>query len=378
MGLRVRWWFVALFSVGLALVSIPSHAQQLLATTRSGAIGSVDLVAGTTELIGSAGFFEGRSPGWTGLSFDAAGNLFVTSNYRSEIDTGCSTFLFVPYCSHLYRVDVTSGSILEEIGNTKVPWISDIDFAPDGTLYGNHWDFVGALVTLDPATAQITLLGRFGGSAVEGPPRSDLQNGGLSVDPATGDIWAVESAYSFTPRIFRVDPADGRAIGPVVRLGLNGVPIDSNDSVGRFGFDGLEILPNGRFIATRGRGSSQVYEINHPIPDPVSGLAEVSLLPVVTIGFNGLESLPPVGQALLLTAAVEDLVDGGELDQGLAQGLTSTLGAALRLLDDGNDNVAIHQLEAFIRQVTALFSAGILSNDEARALIDSANAIINE
>lgn len=175
---------------------------------------------------------------------------------------------------HLYRIDDTNGSILEVVGNTEHYYISDIDFAPDGTLYGSHWDEGGALISIDPATATTVIIGHFGDRAVPHQFQEKLQNGGLSVDPVTGDIWAVESGFSRAPSIFRVDPATGLAIPPIVRLGRYGRTI-------LFGFDGLEILPNGRFLATRGRRNNfegaGIWEIN-PFPDPVSGLAEVSLI----------------------------------------------------------------------------------------------------
>ncbi len=50
----------------------------------------IDLVAGTATLIGDAGRLDGKDAdtGWTGLSFDAAGDLFAVSRISGEPDTG--------------------------------------------------------------------------------------------------------------------------------------------------------------------------------------------------------------------------------------------------------------------------------------------------
>ena len=207
---------------------------------------------------------------------DSAGNLYAVSRFFVEPSSVCFGLFAGGPCAHLYRLDPNTGAVIQHIGDLQAAFVSDIEFAADGTLYGNR--FVderasgdGGLVTIDPGTAGTAAAPniRFG----PGLFGFDLENGGLSVHPATGDLWAVESLFSQTESIFRVDPSTGLAIDPRVRLGIGGVPTSN------IGFDALEILPDGRFIATRGGGSSEVYEIN-PIPDPFSGLAEVTLIPL--------------------------------------------------------------------------------------------------
>jgi len=277
---------VLLLIVGSGFLAIGSQtsAQELLATTNQGELVEIDLVAGTATLIGDAGIFNGKDMGWTGLSFDPSGNLFAVSRVWDEPVTGCTASPDIfDVCAHLYRLDPASGVVLAEIGNTQAPYISHIDFASDGTLFGNQWDGQGALITVNPNTAIANIVGHFG---------SPLENGGLSAHRTTGEIWAIESNFAVDNgnqvSIFEVDVATGAAMPPIVQVGLNGAPVD-------FGFDSLEILPNGRFIATKARGSSDVYEIN-PIPHAISGLAEITLIPLVldaaiTGSLNGLDSL---------------------------------------------------------------------------------------
>jgi hypothetical protein len=207
-------------------------------------------------------------------------------------------------CAHLYRLDPQTGAILEEIGSTGIAFLSDIDFAADGTLYGNRFrdeaaSGDGGLVIIDPATAGITAFGRFG----PGDLSTDLETGGLSVHPQTGEIWAAESSFSASPSLFRVDPQTGLAIAPVIRLGFNGEP-------STFGLDALEILPDGRFFAFAGR-SSQFFEVN-PVPDAQTGLAEMTLVELdmdeaISGSLNGLEW---VFQASMLHAEI-DIKPGG-------------------------------------------------------------------
>lgn len=72
---------------------------------------------------------------------------------------------------------------------------------------------------------------------------------------------------------------------------------------------------------------------------------------------------------------VEGLV-GGTLNKGQGNSLIVKLEAAIRQMDSGNTDVAINQLQAFIGEINALISAGILSQEEAQPLIDAVNEII--
>ena len=260
---------LSMLMVGSALFVSGANAQsptqaELLATTNRGELVAIDLFAGTAVLVGSATVPPGRpvfSWGWSDLAFDAPGDLFAVSRRVGEPDG----------FSRLYSIDPASGEILQEIGSTGLAFLTDIDFAADGTLYGNRWTGGGGLIFINPSNATVGVAGNllFG---------QGLQNGGLAVHPVTGELWGIESSFSGRESIFKIDPNTGLA-SDVVRLGLNGSPTS-------FGFDALEILPDGRFIATRARGSNQIYEVN-PVRDPGSGLAEVTLIPLDLPTLNG-------------------------------------------------------------------------------------------
>ena len=106
MRLRIRFGALFLFLAGLVLSSVPAHAQQLLATTNRGSLVRIDLTGGTTQFIGASGTLPGdfNEVGWTGLSFDATGNLFTIKKRDDEV--GCPGE--VRNCWRLFTVDLTS------------------------------------------------------------------------------------------------------------------------------------------------------------------------------------------------------------------------------------------------------------------------------
>jgi len=79
-----------------------------------------------------------------------------------------------------------------------------------------------------------------------------------------------------------------------------------------------------------------------------------------------------------VTGKIEDLVAAGVLNQGQGNALIVKLEGAQKKLDKGQTNAAINQLQAFINQVNDFISAGILTPVQGQALIDLANAIIDQ
>ena len=289
---------------------------RLPGVTNQGELVELDLEGGTAQLIGDAPPFEGRNLGWTGLSFGPSGQLFVTSRHRSEDPgDGCGGLFTTGPCSHLYVIDEGTGAVVDEVGSTGGAFISDIDFSRRGRLFGSKFlderpSGDGGLIRIDPSDADMTVLGRFGPGVGGG-----LDNGGLSVHPRTGHLWGVDGTS-----LYRIKRGSGRA-SHVIRLGLNG-------HEAQFGLDGLEILPSGRFIGTRGQGVNELYEVN-PAADGVSGLAELTRIPMTfdpaIVGHvNSLESrCGDCADATVLLAAT----NAGELIEiDLALGTASLIG----------------------------------------------------
>ena len=73
-----------------------------------------------------------------------------------------------------------------------------------------------------------------------------------------------------------------------------------------------------------------------------------------------------------------DLVTAGVLNPDQGNALTATLQAAILQLSSNNGTAAVSLLQAFINQVSAFITAGILSSAEGQPLIDAAQAIIDD
>lgn len=87
--------------------------------------------------------------------------------------------------------------------------------------------------------------------------------------------------------------------------------------------------------------------------------------------------LGPVTKIQHLIEAVEGLVESGVLNDGQGNALISKLEAALSSLENGNTNAACNQLQAFVNQVGAFVTSGVLPPQEGEELDDAAAEIMN-
>ena len=254
----------------------PQPGGEFYSVTNRGELLIIDLGAETGTLVGKA-----PSVGWTGLAFSPDGRLFTSSQVRDgNTSDGCldGWFLLDGKCAHIYQVDPSTGGILTHVGNTGIEFLSDLQFGTDGLLLGS--EFInerqirdGGLVKIDLATGLAAEKGTFG--TFEG---FVVGNGGLALHPSTGQLWGIE-ANDLRPRIFKIDAVTGAASPPVTLL-QNGHELG-------FGLDGLGILENGNFYATRGSGFQEVYRV-----DPVTGevrLQNLTLGSSIKGGLNGLD-----------------------------------------------------------------------------------------
>lgn len=160
-----------------------------------------DLTTGAGTVVGFTGAFL-FDPG---LTFDAAGNLFVAGEgflgdgEFGSLDplTGAGTF-----------IGFTDDSV------TGDPVLIGALAALGTTLYGIDAD-LDRLVTIDPLTGLVTGVGFLG---------VDIDDAGLDFDPATGTLWLLEDEG----RVFTVDIGTGAATEISTTLD---------------GFEGLGVLP---------------------------------------------------------------------------------------------------------------------------------------
>ena len=91
-----------------------------------------------------------------------------------------------------------------------------------------------------------------------------------------------------------------------------------------------------------------------------------------------LEGLTPVEQLQELAGALEELEAQGFLNRGQSRSLVAKLDAATARLNDDNTTAAANQLGAFVNEVEALVSEGILTPEHGHPLIDGARAVIDD
>ena len=305
----------------------------LLATTRYGDLFEINVDAGTIGKLTAVAVL----PGWTGITTDASGTLLTSSR-----PTGGA--------SHLFAID-DIGQVIDDVGSMGMKQVSDIDVG-NGIIYGNHSSDSGSrgeLVTITPGTnsAPATPVGGLFSDVPEELEGLDggnyFVNGGLSVAP-DGTIWGIEAFIWGTsvspavgPRLFTIHPTEGYATSVIAVVDAALDPLN-------FGFDGLEITPEGRFCATRSKEIGGVYEINVSTGVATSLTLTDALGDLFTQALNGLES------ALALTPFETFSVTSSTLTlhpSGNPAGDSFILDALLEL-GDMNDGLNIDDTESFI------------------------------
>ena len=304
-------------------------AYVLLATTNSGKLLEIDVDAGSVRQIGQSQAFGTPSikPGWTGITKDASGTVFTTSRTKDDprLDGCFPASGSGAACTHLYNVDPSTGLVTADRGSVGQANVSDIDGPGPlpGTVYGSMLDVqnsVGLLVAVDATlvpTSPAVPIGYFStGTTGAYDGGFELINGGLSVDPNTGVIWGIENNFHWDttgpqgPRLFTIDGSTGAINSPAIVVTIGGA-----NAV--HGFDGLEIMPDGRMFASRGPNQGgggtpfQLFEIN-----PSTGEAtQVSLtIPAGLQGIpNGLETTTaPRALTLSVTSATVNFDPTGD------------------------------------------------------------------
>jgi ribosomal protein L14 len=156
------------------------------------------------------------------------------------------------------------------------------------------------------------------------------------------------------------------------------------------------------FVFTPGAANGLGFKTGSPITTTLVGLRLIDVIPVganpegivispktqlavvANSGSNNVSIINVGGFATPtegtgdVIGKIEDLVAAGVLNQGQGNALIVKLDGAQKKLDKGQTKAAINQLRAFINQVNAFISAGILTPVQGQALIDLANAIINQ
>jgi hypothetical protein len=173
----------------------------LFVTTNEGELLSVDPDTGDVTEIGEQGI------GWAGLAIHPiSGDAYTISRWDVELSE----------TAHLYKIDLADGQVIgSEIGDTDVKWLSDIDFAPDGMLYGNL-----NLVVIDITTGMSTTVGDgFGGDPLEPLSQNNsMENSVMQTD---------QGSINFTGNIILPSVAETEISSTSVDISSNKAMVDS-------------------------------------------------------------------------------------------------------------------------------------------------------
>jgi hypothetical protein len=83
----------------------------------------------------------------------------------------------------------------------------------------------------------------------------------------------------------------------------------------------------------------------------------------------------PVEEVEVIIGQVEEIVNGGSLNDGVGEALVAKLNAAKKGLSGDNITAGCNVLQAFINQVNAKIKSGKLSEEEGQSLIDAATSV---
>ncbi|MDX1429768.1 MAG: 5'-nucleotidase C-terminal domain-containing protein, partial [Rhodothermales bacterium] len=121
-------------------------------------------------------------------------------------------------------------------------------------------------------------------------------------------------------------------------------------------------------------GVTDQQTLRNFIVDGLGGVVTAADYPVGGEGRIQVRSLQGTLDALF--AAVQALIDSGDLNRGQGNALTKKLEGIARKIEEGETATAINRIGAFINQVEAFDQTDILSDADAAELLELANTLI--
>lgn len=326
-----------------------------------------------------------------GVAVTPDGKRVYVANYTSKDVTVIDT-------------DPKSGTFDQAVGNIDTDAENrDIDVSPDGGLAFVTGTAGLTIINIDPNATDPATGESLYNTAVAGVD-TDTETRDVEVTPDGGiAIVTTMSGDILLIDVYPKSPSFGQAVGQVDTEG------ESRD---------VDVSPDGMFvyITDYDRNTVSVYEFAYAAgasPMGVTGqrasgnpvvAADISLKLVATIqvgpapegividaaGQRAVVANSGDGTATIIdisTAepvdAVQDLITDvrlleaqGKLSKGHATSLIAKLNAANKQLLKNKPHVAVNQLGAFINEVKALMSGGVISREIGDALIYAANRVI--
>ena len=190
----------------------------------------------------------------------------------------------------------------------------------------------------------------------------------VAVDFDGGQDWADQLVIDATDGVTVAATASvggsGQYQAGLARLDVNG-DLDSAFGVG------------GRVTTNLGGTNSSAYYIT---VDPLGRLVVLAWTDTNVVWrllrYIGVNSAPVLLE-WLVDDVIVDLVETSAVSPGVGTSLQSKLQASIQQLDNGHEEPAINQMQAFINQLQARVSSGQLTHMQAQPLIDLANVTIS-
>ncbi len=348
-------------------------ADILLATTNDGELLSIDLRTNMATVIAQDS--EGSDgEGWTDLALHpTTGRLYVSTRWSVE-PSGTS---------HLWEINPADGNIIREIGDTGVPFLSDIDFSAGGVLYGNN-----NLVMIDETSGLGTTIGGFGSDPNEAPSANNRLTNQTFTVTTMGSVQFLQP-LDLPSQDFNLDST-------AIQLGQNLIFVDSAlfpflDVPARITFEGLGGTERDLLIDPQDDGT---FEPCDPPQCTLVSFADGTLIFDVT-GFSTYSSEEVNESSTLESVVLEVLAkidallnDPGVTDKAKKELNKSKkkLAKALRELGKGKIEKSLSEISKAVKQLLKAEKkgadvAGLIdllvesSRAEAQDVIDSAIAM---
>ncbi|MBI5675004.1 MAG: carboxypeptidase regulatory-like domain-containing protein [Nitrospirae bacterium] len=228
LGTRTLTLFILASAVFL-FAALPAWAETIYATGNDGtSLITIDSGSGVATVIGSTGTVETFA-----TAFSPNGTLYTATNVRSDGSN-----------SYLGYFDLATGAVTTVGGPLGVGYMTSLEFAPDGTLYGGSFggpETYGTdnnLYTIDTATGTPTLVGALN---FEGVMDFAFDSGGT--------LWAVGISDTSDSALYTINLTTGA--GTYVR-----------DITGAFTVMGIMFDSSGTLYASDHGSPSLLYRID--------------------------------------------------------------------------------------------------------------------
>jgi hypothetical protein len=190
-------------------------------------------------------------------------------------------------------------------------------------------------------------------------------------DGAVGTDQRTIGVTNVAPTVGAISPVEPTLVGTAIAVSVSASDLaaDPLTATWSWGDGTTTVVPvtAGAAGATHTYAAAGLYTVTVSVSDGDGGVTESSL---------AVQILSPAGATEVIAQELVDLVASGVVTEAQAGALTSKLDAAIQSLARQNATAAVNQLGAFKNQVNALVNGHKMTEEEAAALLDSADAII--